>query len=68
MSASEAEVRIEVRITPALLLFMLAEGPCENFTGATTCQSAGRHPLAKYGADQMCVPCMAKIAQRTDQE
>lgn len=58
---------IEIRISPALLLFMLADRPCDYFTKGG-CEGAGRHPLAKYGADQMCVPCMAKIAQRTDQE
>lgn len=58
---------IEIRISPALLLFMLAEGECETFTG-TDCESNGRHPLAKYGADKMCVRCMAKIALRSDDE
>lgn len=59
---------IEIRISPDLLLFILAERKCETFTSPDGCLEAGRHPLAKYGADQMCVPCMAKLATEAEEE
>ncbi len=59
---------IEVRLTPALLMFILLERGCETFTGPSDCITSGRHPLAKYDADQMCVPCMAKLAQQGETE
>lgn len=59
--------RIEVRMTPGLLMFILLERGCEKFTGESDCVNSGRHPLAKYGADQMCDPCMAKLAQQSEE-
>lgn len=52
---------VDIRLTPHLLLTMLAAQPCENFTTGD-CAGADRCPLAAYGAEQMCVPCMARLA------
>ena len=58
----------EIRMTPALLMFILLERGCETFTSGDDCIKSGRYPLAKYGADQMCDPCMAKLAQEGEQQ
>lgn len=58
---------VEIRMSPKLLLFILSEQGCQEFTKGD-CLGAGRHPLAKYGADQMCVPCMAKLATAPEED
>lgn len=40
----------EIRITPMMLLHLLAERRCDNFTAPSDCINNGRHPLAKYMA------------------
>ena len=41
----------------------LATIRCETFTGPDAdCIAAGRTPFAWYGADEACVPCMARAA------
>lgn len=57
---------IAVRLTPAVLVAIIADSGCLNFTAPSDCIRSGRHPLAKYGADQMCEGCMAKLAQQSD--
>lgn len=50
--------KIEIEITPRVALTMIAGERCSSFT-AGDCFSAGRHPLAKYGADRCCDACIA---------
>ena len=58
---------IEIRMTTGLRMAILLERGCETFTSGDDCIRAGRHPLAKYGADQMCDPCMAKLATESEE-
>lgn len=50
----------QIRLTPALLLTMLADRECETSTNGTC--GPDRCPLAAYLDNQMCVPCMARLA------
>lgn len=52
----------ELLPTSRQILQAIADGGCESFTGNSTCLSANRTPLAQYGADACCPPCLIRYA------
>lgn len=51
---------MEFVLSLEMLARILAERACESSTTGS-CEDT-KHPLARYGADQMCAPCMARLA------
>lgn len=50
-------------LPPEVALVIIRGHFCEHFTtGLGSCFDNGRHPLALYGADQACHPCIAWAA------